>query len=188
MHLTRQYQGNLKCATSWRATSIFILPVENTDNEYDWSITGGNLVTGQGTHQVLVSWTAVSSGSISVNETSPSGCSTGSEIFEVTIFDCTGIAENEQNRVFIYPNPVRDEMAVKCSLGEAGIARLKIYNFFGQEVIRKEINSDNGEVLITLSTGSLTAGAYSVKLISQGESFLKGSFSLRNDRNSVWDP
>jgi len=148
----------------------------NPDNEYFWSITGGNLITGQGTHQVLVSWTAMFSGSISVNETSPLGCAPNSETFEVTINDCTGIPEKVQNLVFIYPNPVGNELTLKCSLGERGIALLKIFNYFGQEVIGKEINTGNGEVNITLSTSGLAAGAYSVKLISPGGKLFEGKF------------
>jgi PKD repeat protein len=149
---------------------------ENPDNEYIWIVTGGSLIIGQGSYQILVSWTALNSGSISVNESSPVGCSSSSETFEVTIFDCTGIPEKELNRVFIYPNPVRDELTLKCNLGEPGNAQLKIYNYFGQEVIRQEINTSNGEVNITLSTNGLVAGAYSVKLISPGGKLFEGKF------------
>ena len=80
------------------------------------------------------------------------------------------------NKVFIYPNPVGNELALKCSLGESGNAQLRIFNSFGQEVISKEIHTDNGEVITTLSTEGFAAGAYSVKLISPSGKLFEGKF------------
>lgn len=158
----------------------FYSTAENSDNGYTWSITGGNLITGQGTHQVLVSWTGMNAGGLNVIESSPLGCGSNSGNFPVTIFDCTGIREKEMNRVFIYPNPVGNELALKCQLGETGTAQLRIFNSFGQEVISQEIDAGNGEVITTLSTDGLATGVYSVKLISPSGKLFEGKFIKMN--------
>jgi len=58
-----------------------------TSNLYSWSVSGGTIQTGQGTHQITVLWGNCStcSGTVSVTETTqPSGCSATSSI-NVTI-------------------------------------------------------------------------------------------------------
>jgi PKD repeat protein len=150
--------------------------IENSGDEYNWSVENGVIVSGQGTSQVFVSWTGLDSGSISLVETSQAGCVASAVAFSVSIYDCTGIGEKELNKVFIYPNPVENELTLKCELGETGNAQLKIYNFFGQEILKKEINTGNGEVVMTLSTEDFANGAYSVKLISPGGKLYEGKF------------
>jgi len=125
-----------------------------------------------------VDWSPAFSGPVSVKVQGADDCGPGpiSDGFDVTIFDCTGIREQQVNKVFIYPNPVGNELTLKCKLGETGNAQLKIFSSYGQEVIRKEINTVNGEVITTLSTGGLAAGAYSVKLISPYGKLYQGKF------------
>jgi len=149
---------------------------DNDGNEYFWTISGGNLITGQGTHQVLVSWTGINSGDIKVSESSSSGCTTISDTFEVTINNCAGIYEKEMNRVYIYPNPVGEELTLKCSPGEPGNAILKVFSAFGQVVVRKELKTGNGDINFTFSTSDLAAGTYSVKIISPSGKLFEGKF------------
>jgi PKD repeat protein len=149
---------------------------DNPGNSYDWSITGGNIMTGQGTHQVLVTWSGLGAASLGVFESSQLGCSTDAEPLQVTIFDCTGISENAGNRVTVFPNPVKDELTLKCDLAETGTARLIIFNHFGQEVLSREVNSMNGRVDLTLSTAGMASGTYSVKIISAGGKMFAGKF------------
>jgi PKD repeat protein len=125
-----------------------------------------------------VNWSQAFSGPVSVMVQGVDNCGPGpfSGGFDVTIYDCTGIGEKVQDKVFIYPNPVENELTLKCDLNETGKAQLRIYGFFGQEIIRKEINTVNGSVIVKLSTEDLAAGAYSVKLISPGGRLFEGKF------------
>ncbi len=148
---------------------------EDPENTYFWTITGGNFVTGQGTNQVLVTWTAMNSGSLSVEESSPQGCY-GDQTLEVSIFDCTGIQETKKNEVFLYPNPVEDELTLKCMLDKPGQARLSIINLLGQEMLSRKINTDNGIVDITIPTSALPDGTYSAKIVSPGGKVYEGKF------------
>jgi hypothetical protein len=125
-----------------------------------------------------VDWSPAFSGPVSVKVQGADDCGPGpiSDGFDVTIFDCTGIREQQVNKVFIYPNPVGNELTLNCNLGETGNAQLMIYNSYGQEVIRKEIHTGNGEVITTFSTEGFAAGAYSVKLISPSGKLFEGKF------------
>ena len=98
------------------------------------------------------------------------------ETLPVTIYDCTGIPEKESQKVFLYPNPVQNELTLKCDVGQGHSAQLSIINYFGQEVIRKQIRSDNGRIDITLSTEDLAAGTYTVMLISSEGKMYQGKF------------
>lgn len=52
---------------------------------YNWTVTGGTIVTGQGTNTITVNWTTAGPGSVSVTETiASSGCS-GSNTLSVTV-------------------------------------------------------------------------------------------------------
>lgn len=52
---------------------------------YNWTVTGGTIVTGQGTNTITVNWTTAGPGSVSVTETiTSSGCS-GSNTLSVTV-------------------------------------------------------------------------------------------------------
>jgi PKD repeat protein len=169
-------EGESEVCSQSAGEVYFYSTQDNDANEYFWTITGGNIIMGQGTHQVLVSWTAFISGSLTVRESSPLGCETVSDPFQVNINDCTGIPERVADRVFIYPNPVLDEMTLKCSLAESGTARIMIFSSFGQEVFLKEIKTGNGEINHIISTSDLSAGTYSVKIISPSGKLFEGRF------------
>jgi hypothetical protein len=149
---------------------------ENPDNTYVWSISGGNIMTGQGTRQVIVTWTALNYGSLNLYESSPLGCDTDAEPLQATISDCTGIKEVPESKVAVYPNPVRDELNLKCNLEEHGPARVSIYNHLGQEVLTHEVKTVNGKIDITLSTAVLSLGPYSLQVISEGGKVFTGKF------------
>jgi ABC-type sugar transport system substrate-binding protein len=125
-----------------------------------------------------VDWDPSFTGTVSVKVQGADDCGPGpfSDGLDVTIFDCTGIREIESNKVFIYPNPVENELTLQCTIGETGNAQLRIFNSFGQQVIRKEINAGNGELITTLSTDGFATGAYSVKLISPSGKLFEGKF------------
>jgi len=45
-------------------------------NTYNWSVTGGEIISGTGTDQITVNWGATGAGTVSVSETTPFGCET----------------------------------------------------------------------------------------------------------------
>jgi len=66
------------CQTIGVLTSTYLTP-NVTGNTYTWVVTGGTIVTGQGTSTITVNWTTPGAGSVSVTETiTLTGCSANS--------------------------------------------------------------------------------------------------------------
>jgi len=145
-------------------------------NDYFWTVVGGDLVAGQGSANLLVTWTAADEGRITVSESAPNGCTTVADTLHVRIVDCTGIAEQETETVQLYPNPVVNALTVRCHLSHPGTATLHIYNETGQEVMVRDVETDSGKLDLTLPLAGLPAGAYGVKVVSSKGEVLKGKF------------
>lgn len=62
--------NNITCINS----SYDVYTTEEGKSGYQWSLTGGTIVTGQGTYQVEVDWTSAGMQTISVNWANESGC------------------------------------------------------------------------------------------------------------------
>jgi hypothetical protein len=78
--------------------------VDNTTNStYDWTITGGTIVSGQGTNEISVQWGTAGNGSVQVTETNEYNC-TGSPV-SLNITISTGIVESDGSFLKVYPNP-----------------------------------------------------------------------------------
>ena len=80
---------------------------QNTGNSYDWYVSGGALVSGQGTNVISVLWSTGASGVVAVTESldsSSGGCS-ASDTLNVSISG-VGIEEvNSLSSIFLKPNP-----------------------------------------------------------------------------------
>ncbi|MFO7614615.1 MAG: PKD domain-containing protein [Bacteroidales bacterium] len=163
------------CHSNLGAVYFYSTP-GNPNNSYQWSVTGGTFITGQGTSQAMVSWTFFGPGSIRVMENAPNGCSTTSIDFQVIVHDCTGIPETDANHLMLYPNPVEDELVIKAEKVIPGTFQLKIYNSFGQPVILQKIRITGSALDLTVSTASLSPGVYSVKLIGASGKVYEGKF------------
>jgi PKD repeat protein len=133
-------------------------------NTYQWAVTGGTVASGAGTHLVTVDWGTFGTGYVHVTETTVDGCDVTSNDFVVTIEDYTGIGENQSSAMKIYPNPVKDELVVEITPKEIKASELTILNQVGQQVSNQKIN--DGETTIRLNAASLSAGVYSVRILT----------------------
>lgn len=149
---------------------------DNPDNMFIWTVSNGVVVTGQGTNQVLVSWTGFGQGSLAVHESSPLDCETTSEPLQVTIFDCTGLPEAGKDKIMIFPNPVRDELILTCQIESNESVRISIINQAGQEVLVRQTSAVNGRIEMTLPAAGLTPGTYAVNLVTDGGKVLAAKF------------
>ncbi|EAY26097.1 Ig-like domain-containing protein [Microscilla marina] len=67
------------------AGTIYSTP-NNAGNTYNWMITGGTIDNGAGTHQISVTWTDATAGTLTLTETDPLACATTTATFNVSIF------------------------------------------------------------------------------------------------------
>ncbi len=136
---------------------------------YEWSITGGTIVSGQNTNAVTVDWdpaptnatarTAISVYSISVKETNPSKQSktTTLEINELT----TGVTKSlAQAGITLFPNPTVESFSIE--MPESGVAvNYEIVDLTGTSVAQGNFISSSDAEKITTGFG---AGIYQVIL------------------------
>lgn len=162
------------CSSATGAVYFYSTPDVSGDS-YFWIAEGGNVLTQHGNHQVMVTWSTPGPGRIIVTETSPQDCAT-SDTLDVTVRDCTGIPEIKTATLQIYPNPVDDKLILKCPTGERGTARILIISSYGHIAMQKDIETDNGNIDMELSTASLPAGAYEIQLISSKGKNFQGKF------------
>ena len=71
-----------------------------------------------------------------------------------------GVAESEENRVVVYPNPAKESVIVMV---EEGLRYVSICNLLGQPVALMELHGEN---TCTLATDGMTPGVYVVKIAS----------------------
>jgi hypothetical protein len=89
-----------------------------------------------------------------------SGSSNGLEgLFDLEITSELSTSDFDKNTFKVYPNPVKDVLHIDYTLD---ISSVSVYNLLGQEVLRSDINSNNGELNMT----NLSSGTYLVKIMS----------------------
>ncbi len=135
-------------------------------NTYTWSVTGGTIIAGAGTHEVTVKWGDPGMGYVNVTEENSDGCSTTTADFEVTIDDCTGIDELTTGVIKVYPNPAHNSLNVALTLTKEQELTIYVMNQMGQLVYNMTTSKSAGDQIITLNTENLEAGVYSVKIVS----------------------
>ncbi len=76
------------------------------------------------------------------------------------------VGDQDEKRIILHPNPTRDRVTFDNS--QAGIARVSVYNYLGQEVLLP-INC-NGLPEVTIEMSGLSRGVYLVRLEGAGVS------------------
>jgi photosystem II stability/assembly factor-like uncharacterized protein len=133
---------------------------ENTSSIYTWEVTGGNITSGAGTWQISVLWGNPGTGTVSVTEMTSQGCDATSETLQVMIDDCTGIGEETNTGVRIYPNPASD----KLSIFGLNNAEVSLYDIHGNRV--SCILNTSGLTIMDIK--SLNKGIYLLKVQQNG--------------------
>jgi hypothetical protein len=85
--------------------------------------------------------------------------------------------EEYESTIKIWPNPATDWITLTLPDNiSREIMKLAIYNIFGQEVFKKEINPSNR--IISLNVSSLSSGLYVAVCKDQQNRMLKGKFVM----------
>jgi PKD repeat protein len=130
-------------------------------SSYTWDVINGEIIDGQGTNQIMVSWHDAGTGFVSVLEESGDECQGQSGLFEVTIDVCSAIDEHAQKSdLIIYPNPVQNEEITIKKLGDEHIP-IAIFDLSGRMVFEEHLISNES----TLNIGELPKGIYILKAI-----------------------
>jgi hypothetical protein len=140
---------------------VTLIAGENNGNEYLWS---------DGSTEHIYQFIAAEEVSVTVEVTTPDGCSVSDEI-NISIFKSLGIGEAAAgNSVRFYPNPTRGQMSIALSLTQVTTdVRINIMDISGKSVAQRLVpRSQDGDV-ISLDLSSFAEGIYLINL--QSDSF-----------------
>jgi uncharacterized delta-60 repeat protein len=156
-------------ATVCKTQEITYSTISTAGSTYAWAVTGGNIISGQGSNEIHVVWGNPGTGTVMVTETSTDGCIGASLILNVEINECTGINENAADEIKVYPNPAFDELNVLLNDNFKSLSDVFIYNNMGQLVLNYPgINfSNTSQLKIDIST--LSPGVYTLRIKSEDQ-------------------
>ena len=121
-------------------------------SSFEWTITGGTILSGQGTSFVTVEWTT--DGAISVTAISADGCPGTSSTLEIDILmGLEGLTFSDKLNIF--PSPASSNMTISLD-GIEGNTRCEIYALNGKKVLAFVLESNTR----TLDVSNLANGTY----------------------------
>ncbi len=127
-------------------------------------MTGGTIIGGAGTYQVTVHWGSPGTGNLTVSETNQHDCTDLSEEFEVTIDNCTGIEDIENDFFSIFPNPANNYLNIEFGASETGKCRLDILNILGHVMYSDHNISLNSEKSLQINISDYPEGIYIIRI------------------------
>ena len=160
--ITSAISGNVNSAVL--ATETYT--VTNTSGStYLWSAGLGNVISGQGTNQIQVTWPAsIGSSDLKVLETNASGCE-GDTIVQTVNYGSVGLSSFDlKTAITVAPNPTDGRTTISVS-GTDKQVDILVYNLMGKKVIEQR-NIDNN-YLLDLSGKS--KGTYVLQLTSENK-------------------
>ena len=138
-------------------------------SSFEWTITGGTILSGQGTSFVTVQWTT--DGEISVTAISADGCPGLSSTLEIDILmGLEGLTFSDN--LTIFPSPASSNMTVSLD-GIKGNKRCQIYSLTGKKVLAFVLENNTR----TLDVSNLANGTY-ILAVNTGQGALKQAFVI----------
>jgi hypothetical protein len=123
---------------------------------YNWTVTNGVIVSGQGTNSIDVMWANTGIGSVSVVETNASNCSGDVVNYDVVIIPTD--VEEFSAAISLFPNPATNEINLQTTAELIG-SDLIIFDALGKQIQKQQILSTNTHI----NTSAFAAGNYVVK-------------------------
>jgi len=161
------YDVNVQCVVSGNAIEGPVGPEAfsnstytcngSANSTYQWTITNGVIVSGQGTSSVTVLWASTGIGNISVVETTAEGC-VGTTLSQDVVVIPTNV-EELSNALILYPNPATTELNLQTTSDLIG-TDLFVFDALGKQIHKQQILSTN----TCINTSALAAGNYVVKV------------------------
>ena len=124
---------------------------------YDWTVTNGVILSGQGTNSIDVMWANTGIGQISVVETNATNCSGDVVTYDVVVIPTN--VEELSNAMILYPNPATTELNLQITSDLIG-TDLFVFDALGKQILKQQILSTN----IIINTSSFAVGNYVVKV------------------------
>jgi hypothetical protein len=119
---------------------------------YNWTVTNGVILSGQGTNSIDVMWANTGIGEISVAETNATNCTGDVVTYDVVVIPTN--VEELSNQLILYPNPVTTNLTLQVKSEMIG-SDFVVFDALGKVVLRDKIMSSNQNIsVINLSNGN----------------------------------
>lgn len=130
---------------------------ETAGSTYEWSFTGGDIQSGQGTAEVTVTMPIGGdpTETLSVTETSEEGCVGETVSLEIEV-EPVGISENKEASFALFPNPAAEFIMVQLEEGVSGQHLFQICDLAGKVLLTKQLQGAQA----TVNVSGLPAGCY----------------------------
>jgi hypothetical protein len=128
---------------------------------YDWTITNGTIISGQGTHTIIVQWSAEGMGSLNVIVIDGDNCENSAVTLEVDAV--LTINELSSGKLDIYPNPAESHITISFN-SDPGQFTLIILNGLGQ-IAHQSTNPDlSYSNQLEVDIADMATGFYTLKV------------------------
>lgn len=136
---------------------------------YNWVVPPGcTIVSGQGTHSIVVNWGATS-GTIAVQSTVSCGSVSPYRSKAISVISCSSglpvISPFDLEHMEIFPNPANQQVTVSIGSTEETSCRLAIMDLQGKLVMQQNWQLTKGTNDLVIDLQALTPGMYWVKTI-----------------------
>jgi hypothetical protein len=146
----------------------------STGSTYQWSVTGGTIISGQGSDVITVYWGGgPGTGEVVVNETTQDGCTAISTALEVAIEICPGILTEPAEKFRVYPVPAKDEIYILAGSAGSAEADITIYNQAGKLVYERLHAEVETGLPFRIDISQFESGAYTLQVISEEEIYYR---------------
>jgi len=147
---------------------------DNEGSTYTWEALGGNISEGQGTSEATVSWESEGNGTLIVSEININGCEGSSEIFDVTIDDCTSLDEQHPEKLLaVYPNPARNQLTVEFNSDKQIQYTVEITDMTGRKITGYSEETHPGKNSRVMDLKQINPGIYLVTITMEGNRWMK---------------
>jgi hypothetical protein len=157
---------------------VYKVKNSNAGYIYHWTVSGGSIISGQGTSSIIVNW-GTSSGTISVYASNPCGNSDSTNLnisvknsgltgnSELNILEATAKKLYAGNAITLMPNPVKDIATVKFFSTKSEVYSLEITDVHGSTLSIQKNIARPGTNLEKLDVAQFSGGIYFITLIEQ---------------------
>ncbi len=144
---------------------------ENTGSTYEWTVTGGEIISGAGTYMINILWGEAGIGTVQVVESIGNDCSGASEEIEVTIDDCTSIDEIFASELTVYPNPVSDILKVNFAVLVNESYTISAQNLLGQDIVTIQGIGSGMQETHNIDTRDMKEGQYFISVRTENGAY-----------------
>jgi len=143
------------------------MTIDNPGNIYDWEVSGGTIISGEGTYQVSVEWGDPGSGYVMVTEDNGT-CSTTTEQYGVVIYVLSAIVDQDLQNYRVYPNPAKSVLNIDLgTIREMKDGMISLINIHGKVI--NTVNISEGLRSIRINTSGYVPGLYYLQIVEDDQ-------------------